>query len=100
MSTRIYFLNGSKVSAAGIWIAQATKAIVTLYTVGLLLSVTGAVTFFGSQMTKAMTTGLRQFIANPTEALESISAPVSRYPSKRNSQTDLRSVRRTTSVSF
>ena len=39
------------------WLAQATKAIVTLYTVGLILSVTGAVAFFGSQMTRAMTTG-------------------------------------------
>ena len=50
----------SKVTVAkeiSIWVAQATKAIVTLYTVGLLLSVTGAVAFFGSQMTRAMTTG-------------------------------------------
>ena len=50
----------SKVTVAkeiSIWLAQATKAIFTLYTVGLLLSVTGAVAFFGSQMTRAMTTG-------------------------------------------
>ena len=50
----------SKVTVAkevSIWVAQATKAIFTLYTVGLLLSVTGAVAFFGSQMTRAMTSG-------------------------------------------
>ena len=58
----------SKVTVAkeiSIWLAQATKAIFTLYTVGLLLSVTGAVAFFGSQMTRAMTTGkILEFFQN------------------------------------
>ena len=55
----------SKVTVAkevSIWVAQATKAIFTLYTVGLLLSVTGAVAFFGSQMTRAMTSGKNFFL--------------------------------------
>ena len=119
----------SKVTVAkeiSIWLAQATKAIFTLYTVGLLLSVTGAVAFFGSQMTRAMTTGkiskifsknfgskfhifkifkpsfsgFKQFLTNPVEALESLSAPVSLCSSKRNSEVDLRSRRRTSSVRF
>ena len=120
----------SKVTVAkeiSIWLAQATKAIFTLYTVGLLLSVTGAVAFFGSQMTRAMTTGkileifknfgrkfhtlnfvdfkilfsgFKQFLTNPVEALESLSAPVSLCSSKRNSEVDLRCRRRTSSVRF
>ena len=57
----VTFSKINNIRAAGqfgvIAMAQATKALVTIYTVGLMLSITGAICFFSSQMSKAIKIG-------------------------------------------
>ena len=61
MNSSVYVSRFNNIKSAGqigVWaFAQATKAILSIYTIGLMLSISGAVFFFRSQMTKAIKIG-------------------------------------------